>query len=102
MRVLTPSMTARPMAPRPTTVYWSERVRGWWPGLDRHCHSCIGGRLDATPEGAPTSGPGEVACMNCGRIVAEVLDRRPPVITAEQWRALPAEQGKRGPKAVTR
>ena len=58
---------------RPRVLYWSERINGWWPGVERHC-GC-GGWLDATPENTPTTGPGAISCLSCGREVADVLDR---------------------------
>jgi hypothetical protein len=91
-------MTALPMAPKPRTVYWSERINGWWAGVPRRCPSCIGGHLAATPPNTPSSGPGSVSCINCSRELAEVLDgpTRPRVLPPEE----PVKRGPK-PKAVT-
>lgn len=98
MKVFSPRMTSLPMPARPDTLYWDERVGGWWNDFPRACQVCIGGRLDATPPNTPTSGPGVVACLNCGREAAEVLETRPAPprpLTAEELAP------KRGPKPKT-
>lgn len=56
--------------------------------VDR-CHHC-GGRLYIDP---PVLGPGRLLCRDCGRVVAEVVDRLPVQMTPEQFAA---ESPKRG------
>lgn len=70
----------------PQVVYWSERVGGWWGGMPTRCGACRGA-LFATPPDAYA--PGQIACGMCGRETADVLYQRPPVITPEQFKALP-------------
>lgn len=68
----------RPGALRPLdlpTLYLSEMVGSWWDGLPRYCTRICGGRLWLTwPD---QWGNGEVACLNCTRVVATVHRRRP-------------------------
>jgi hypothetical protein len=74
-------------APLPT-LYWNERVSGWWPGIPTRCTRSCGGVLEAIPPGATaTRGPGVVVCATCSREVAWIETTRiiREALTAEDF-----------------
>lgn len=67
----------------PPVVYWSERIKGWWPDLPKRCPEIdCGGNLLAE---CPDTAPGSVSCLLCTRLVAEVLERRPKPESPIDW-----------------
>lgn len=70
-----------PSAPTSSTptLYLSERVHGWWPGVSRRCSACSPAgllRLDE-PEGKY---PGSLVCMTCAREPFVVRQDKPAAI----------------------
>lgn len=75
-------------------VYWSERRGTWWTGVGRRCPACNGALYAVPPVAETRHGvtPGRIACLLCGREAADVLDVRPPVLTAADL--APAPRGR--------
>lgn len=73
----------------PPTLYLSDRVNGWWPGIDTRCAACLPSpngrrpqlRLDE-PEGKY---PGSLVCMGCGREPYIVKESREVGYTHINW-----------------
>jgi len=71
------------------TLYLSDRVNGWWSGIDTRCAACLPApngrrpqlRLDE-PEGKY---PGSLVCMSCGREPYTVKESRDPGYTHINW-----------------
>lgn len=78
-------MTVEP----PPTLYLSDRVNGFWPGIDPRCTVCLPApngsrpqlRLDE-PEGKY---PGSLICMTCGREPYTVKESREAGYTHINW-----------------
>lgn len=93
MRVLPQSAQSRPIPPQTHPQYRYPSERHLLPSRCGHCTA----RLvlgDIPTADAPVA---DVSCLYCARVCAELIHdgmRRP--MTPEEWRALPAEQPKRG------
>lgn len=88
------------------TLYLSDRVNGFWPGIDPRCTVCLPApngnrpklRLDE-PEGKY---PGSLICMTCGREPYTVKESREAGYTHLNWgnRDQTDQMSKPGPKPV--
>lgn len=89
-----PCLVSQPPAgtvwPAPLPLVTLRAVALWQSRL--RCGACHG-RICVD---RPTMDRGRLACLNCSRVYAEVVDEMPFRMTAEAWRAIEPVQPRRG------